>query len=102
MKEDDWGNLFTDESDGTFNKIVNIVGEQSAKISHNFAITAWVCSIQPQIMLDVEACMTGYHHDAIKEFIKILLAHDIDAEEDEKIDLKVDKFWDEYRPFQKR
>ena len=65
-KEDEWGTLFTDKSDGIFKQIVNAVGERSAKISHDFATTAWACSVQPQIMVDVEERMTGYHRKAIE------------------------------------
>jgi len=68
-KEDEWGTLYTDELDGIFKDFFNAVGEQSAKILHDFAITTWACSIQPHIMLDIEAHMTGYHN-AIEKYIK--------------------------------
>ena len=66
---------------------------------HDFAITAWACSIMPEIMLDVKRRMTGYHRNAIETCIRRLFAHDIDGQEDDEIDLKVDKFWDEFDNF---
>ena len=53
-------------------------------------------------MVDVEERMTGYHCKAIVQCIKTLLDHDLDAVEDGKIHLKVDKFWDEHKAFQKK
>ena len=96
-----WGILYTDESGGIFKPIVNAVGKQSANISHEFAITAWECSIKPEIREDVKQQMTGYHHIAIEKCIRCLLSHDINAEEDDEIDEKVDLFWDEFSAFQK-
>ena len=69
-KEYEWGTLFMDVSDGIFQDIAHAVSEGSANISHDFAITAWVCSVHPEIMLDVEACIKGHHHLAIEIFIK--------------------------------
>ena len=92
MEEVDWDTLYMDKTDGIFKEIVNAVGKQSAKILHDFSITAWACSIKPEIVLDVQVHMTGYHRNAIETCIRQLLAHDIDWEENGEIDLKVDQF----------
>lgn len=68
---------------------------------HDFSITDWAYPIQPEIMLDIEAHMTGYNCNSIEKCTKRLLAHDIDVEEDGEIDLNVYQFWDEFKNFQK-
>ena len=68
----------------------------------DFAITAWVCSVHPVIMVDVAARMNGQHRNKIEKCIRKLLSHDIDGEEDGAIDRKIDIFWDELDQFMKR
>ena len=101
-EENEWGTLYTDETNGIYKKIVDAVGKQSAKILHDFAITAWASSIKSDNIKDVKVHMTGYHQTTIERCIRCLFAHDIDGQEDGDIDLNVDKFWDEFSNFQNR
>ena len=100
--EDSWGTLYTDESGGIYKKVVDVVIKRTPKITHDFAITAWVCSVHPDIVRDAEARLTGDHRLAIERCVRKLLSHDVDGEVDGTIDRKIDLFWDELKHFQNR
>ena len=101
-KEDQWGTLYTDDSKGIFSKVAAAVSDQSPKVTHDFAVTAWVCSIHPDIVEDVKDRMTGFHRNAIERSLRQLLSYEVDDEEDREVNWKVDLFWDELKQFQNR
>lgn len=102
--EDEWGTLVTDESKGIYKHIVNAVSSRAPKLSHDFAITAWMCSVHPDIMKDVQVRQTERPHvrAAVERCIRKLHAHDVDGQQDGELDQKVDLFWDELKQFQMR
>ncbi|EJK71400.1 hypothetical protein THAOC_07167, partial [Thalassiosira oceanica] len=102
--EDEWGTIVTNESSGIYRDIVEAVASRAPKLSHDFAVTAWMCSIQPEIMKDVQDRSIGNPHlrDAVERCVRQLYAHDIDGNVDGELDRKVDRFWDELKHFQLR
>ena len=76
--------------------------ERAGKMSHEFAITAWACVVNPKIVADTKATRTGEHRIQMDKCVRKLLSHDIDGEEDEGIDGNEDLFFDKLRHFQAR
>lgn len=102
--EDEWGTLVTDESKGIYKHIASTVSSRAPKLCHDFAVTAWMCSVSPDIMKDVEDRQMERPHvrAAVERCIRKLYAHDVDGQQDGEIDQKVDMFWDELKQFQMR
>ena len=77
--------LVTDESKGIFRDIAETVCKRVPKLCHDFAITAWVCSVHPDIMQDVQDRMTTdkpHLRAAVKRCVQKLYAHDVNGQED--------------------
>ena len=84
---DQWGTLVTaaDESKGIFKDIVEAVSRHAPKLCHDFAITAQVCSVHPDIMHYVQDCMRAdksHLRAAVEQCVQNLYAHDVDGQED--------------------
>ena len=94
--------MYTDESKGIFKSLSQAVAERAGKMSHDFAITAWACAVDPKIVADTKATCTGVRCLQMEKCVRKLLSHDIDGEEDGGIDGKVDLFFDELKHFQDR
>ncbi|EJK69653.1 hypothetical protein THAOC_09066, partial [Thalassiosira oceanica] len=102
--DDEWGTLVTFESTGIFKQIAKAISDRAPKLGTDFAITAWVCSVHPDIVQDVRDRMVGRPHlrKAVERCVRKLYAHDVDGQEDGELDKKVDLFWDELKHFQLR
>jgi hypothetical protein len=103
-ESDEWGALVTDETKGIFKPIMDAIRERTPKIEHDFAITAWACSVRPDIVEDAKDRLVGNAaaRTAIERCVRKLLSNDVDAVADGEIDQKVDTFWDELKHFQNR
>lgn len=102
--DDEWGGLVTDESKGIYKSIMDAISHRTPKMEHDFALTAWACSIRPDIMADAKSRLdgNGSARTAIERCIRKLLSNDVDAVVDGEVDQKIDTFWDELKHFQNR
>ena len=98
--KDEWGTLYMEVSKRIYKSVVEAVIQRSAKMATDFAITAWVRSVDPVIMADVATHMDGQRCNKIEKCVRKLLSHNIDGEEDGVIDRKIDTFWDKLKQFQ--
>jgi hypothetical protein len=66
------------------------IRERTPKIEHDFAITAWACSVCPDIVEDAKARLVGNAaaRTAIERCVWKLLSNDVDAVADGQIELK--------------
>ena len=83
---------------------MDAISHRTPKIEHDFAITAWACSVRPDIVEDAKSRLVGNAaaRTAIERCIRKLLSNDVDAVADGIIDQKIDTFWDELKHFQNR
>ena len=102
--DDEWGSLVTDESKGIYKQMMDAVSKRTPKILHDFAYTAWVCSVRPVVVEDAKKRLVGNAaaRTAIERCVRKLLSNDVDGQIDGGIDRKVDVFWDELKAFQTR
>jgi hypothetical protein len=102
--DDEWGTLVSEESKGIFKPIIDAIAKRTPKILHDFAYTAYVCSVRPDIVQDAKRRLEGNGavRNEIENCVRRLLCHDIDGAVDGTIDVKVDQFWDELKHFQNR
>ena len=80
------------------------IRERTPKIEHDFAITAWACSVRPDIVEDAKDRLVGNAaaRTAIERCVRKLLSNDVGAVADGQIDQNIDTFWDELKHFQNR
>ena len=92
----------TDESKGIYKAIVDVVANRTPKMLHDFAWTAFACSVSPDIVEDAKVRLdgNGEAHNMIDDFVRRLLSHDVDGQLDGGIDRKIDLFWHELKHFQ--
>eukprot|EP00804_Cyclotella_cryptica_P030914 CCRYP_019747-RA/>CCRYP_019747-RA protein AED:0.40 eAED:0.36 QI:0/0/0/1/0/0/2/0/269 len=90
--------LITEQSKGIFR------AKRSPKILHDFAYTAYVFSVHPDIVQDAKRRLKGNAavRNEIENCVRRLLCHDVDGSVDGTIDIKADQFWDELKHFQNR
>ncbi len=102
--DDEWGMLVTEESKGIFKPIINAIAKRTPKILHDFAYTAYVCSVRPDIVQDAKRRLegNGVVRNEIENCVRRLLCHNVDGDVDGTIDVQVDQFWDELKHFQNR
>jgi len=81
-----------------------VIAKRTPKILHDFACTAYVCSVLPDIVQDAKRILEGNGaiRNEIENCVRRLLYHDIDGAVEGSIDIKVDQFWDELNHFQNR
>ena len=103
--DNEWGTLVSsNECRGIFKSITDAVAARTPKMQHDFAWTAWVCSVRLDIVEDVKKRLDGNGavRTMIEDCVRRLLSHDIDGEFNGEIDRKIDTFWDELKHFQNR
>lgn len=102
--DNDWGTLVTDERKGIFKPILDAIAKRTPKMLHDFAWTAFACSVRPDIVEDAKVRLDGNGEVRImiEDCVRRLFSHDVDGEVDGDIDHKVDLFWDELKHFQNR
>lgn len=102
--DDEWGTLVTEESKGIFKPIIDAIAKRTPKILHDFAYTAYVCSVRPDIVQDAKRRLegNGVVRNEIENCVRRLLCHNVDGDVDGTIDVQVDQFWDELKHFQNR
>ena len=83
---------------------MDAISHRTPKIEHDFAITAWACSVRTDIVEDAKSRLVGNAaaRTAIERCVRKLLSNDVDAVADGKIDQMIDTFWDELKHFQNR
>ena len=71
---------------------------------HDFAWTAFVCSVRPDIVADAKVRIDGNGpvRIMIEDCVRRLLSDDVDGALDGTIDRKIDLFWDELNQFHNR
>ena len=99
---DDWGTVFTSENKGIYGEVASAVSSRAPTIQTDYALTAWILCVRPDIQADAKDRLSGDHRNRIEKVVRKLLSHDVDGEEDGKVDEMVDCFWDEYEHFQKK
>ena len=84
---------------GIFKPILDSIAKQTPKIIHNFAYTAFVYSVWPDIVEEAKRFIDGNSVicNKIENCVRRLLSHDVDGVLDEEVDTKVDQFWDELK-----
>ena len=104
MVDDEWGTMVTEESKGIFKPVINTIAKRTPKILHDFAYTAYICSVLPDIVQDAKRRLEGNEaiHYEIENCVRRLLSHDVAAAVEGSIDIKVDQLWDELNHFQNR
>jgi hypothetical protein len=102
--DDEWGTLISEQTKGIFQPIMNAIAKRTPKILHDFAYTAYVCSVRPDIVQDAKRRIEGNGavRIEIENCVRRLLCHDVDGSIDGTIDIKTDQFWDELKHFQNR
>eukprot|EP00804_Cyclotella_cryptica_P006303 CCRYP_010146-RA/>CCRYP_010146-RA protein AED:0.42 eAED:0.37 QI:0/0/0/1/1/1/3/0/389 len=102
MVDDEWGTLISEQTKGIFQPIMDAIAKRTPKILHDFAYTAYVCSVRPDIVQDAKRRIkgSGAVHIEIENCVRRLLCHDVDGSIDGTIDIKTDQFWDELKHFQ--
>jgi hypothetical protein len=102
--DNDWGTLVTDERKGICKPILDAIAKRTPKMLHDFAWTAFACSVRPDIVEDAKVRLDGNGEVRImiEDCVRRLFSHDVDGEVDGDIDHKVDLFWDELKHFQNR
>jgi hypothetical protein len=89
---------------GIFKPILDAIAKRTPKMLHDFAWTAFACSVRPDIVEDAKVRLDGNGEVRImiEDCVRRLFSHDVDGEVDGDIDHKVDLFWDELKHFQNR
>lgn len=64
----------------------------------DYAITAWMLSPIPEVMMDVHINHKGKHRDACERLLKKLYWHESNS--NEVMNKQIDKFWSEFEHFQ--
>eukprot|EP00804_Cyclotella_cryptica_P029439 CCRYP_013336-RA/>CCRYP_013336-RA protein AED:0.38 eAED:0.38 QI:0/0/0/1/0/0/2/0/149 len=84
--------------------IRDAIAKRSPKILHDFACTAYVCSVRPDIVQAAKRRLKGNGAvcNKIENCVRRLLCHDMDGSVDGTIDIKADQFWDKLKHFQNR
>ena len=102
--DNQWGVLVSNEGRGIFKAITDAIANRTPKMVHDFAWTAWACSVRPDIVEDVKVRLDGNGpvRMMIEDCVRRLLSNDIDGEFNGEIDNKIDTFWDELKHFQNR
>ncbi len=102
--DDEWGTLVSEESKGIFKPIIDAIAKRTPKILHDFAYTAYVCSVRPDIVQDAKRRLegNGAFRNEIENCVRRLLCRNIDGDVDGTNDVKVDQFWDKSKHFQNR
>jgi hypothetical protein len=100
--DDEWGTLVSEESKGIFKPIIDAIAKRTPKILHDFAYTAYVCSVRPDIVQDAKRRLEGNGaiRNEIANCVRRLLCHNVTRDVNGTIDVKVDQFWDELKHFQ--
>eukprot|EP00804_Cyclotella_cryptica_P030719 CCRYP_009141-RA/>CCRYP_009141-RA protein AED:0.28 eAED:0.28 QI:0/0/0/1/0.33/0.25/4/0/233 len=77
---------------------------RTPKFLHDFAYTAYVCSVCPDIVQDAKRRIKGNGavRIEIENCVQRLLCHDVGRSIDGTINIKTDQFWDELKHFQNR
>jgi len=101
---DEWGDLVSSNPTGIYNEVLQAVAKRTPKILHDFAYTAYACSIMPEIMEDAKVRLAGNGEvrNMIEGCVRRLFSHEVDLTLDGLIDGKIDLFWDELKHFQDR
>jgi hypothetical protein len=99
---DEWGTVVSERNNGIYNKVIDAIAKRTPKILHDFAYTAYVCSVCPDIVQDAKLRLVGNGsvRNQIENCVRRLLSHDVDGVVDGLLDSKVDQFWDELKHFQ--
>ena len=102
--DDEWGTLISEQTKGIFQPIMDAIVKRTPKILHDFAYTAYVCSVRSDIVQDAKRRIEGNGavRIQIENCVRRLLCHDVDGSVDGTIDIKTDQFWDELKHFQNR
>jgi hypothetical protein len=58
-ESDEWDALVTDKSKGIFKPIMDVISHRTPKMEPDFVITAWTCSVRPDIVEDAKSCLVG-------------------------------------------
>ena len=82
---------------GFAGEVADIWHRRKHRVDSDFAITAWACSIVPQIRDDVKARMDGNHRESIEKVIAKLYVDDDRAPEE-----ICHKFWMQFAHFQNK
>jgi len=104
MVDDEWGTLISEQTKGIFKPIIDAIAKRTPKILHDFAYTAYICSVRPDIVQDAKRRIEGNGavRIEIENCVRRLLCHDVNGSIDGTIDIKTDQFWDELKHFQNR
>eukprot|EP00804_Cyclotella_cryptica_P026177 CCRYP_009763-RA/>CCRYP_009763-RA protein AED:0.27 eAED:0.25 QI:0/0/0/1/1/1/3/0/375 len=102
--DDEWGTLISEHTKGIFQPILDAIAKRTPKILHDFAYTAYICSVRPDIVQDAKRRIEGNGavRIEIENCVRRLLCHNVDGSIDGTIDIKTDQFWDELKHFQNR
>ena len=92
--------------DGLGTKIKSMWANRKVNLDHDYAITAWILSVMPEVRKDVDARISGEHREAVERVIERLHLppcpnKSVDIQKMTPSDI-VDKFWDEYKDFSQK
>ena len=80
-------------------KSMNLLWEaRKVKLHHDVAVMAWALSVDKQVREDVKNRMRGEHRDAIERVLTKFFV----VEPDTDIPQKIEKFWLEFKQFQRK
>jgi hypothetical protein len=58
--------------DGLGTKIKSMWANRKVNLDHDYAITAWILSVMPEVRKDVDARISGEHREAVERVIERL------------------------------
>lgn len=101
---DEWGDLVSNHPTGIYNQVLQAISKRTPKILHDFAYTAYACSIKAEIVQDAKLRLDGNGEvrNMIEGCVRRLFSHEVELTLEGLIDGKIDMFWDELKHFQNR